>query len=502
MGLDCGADTDECAATATHNCALTAVCSNTPGSFTCSCKTGYTGNGIECQDIDECTDGGCLHTCANTAGSFTCGCNAGFMLNTDGRTCSDGSFQQWTRQFGTSSNDFGQGVAVDDDLKAYIVGYTNGAMHENIHLGQMDIVITKFSDAGIKEWTRQFGTSKNDYGLGIAVHDRSDVFVTGITNGELDENTNAGGLDIFVSKYNATGFKQWTRQLGTTSDDYGRGIAVDVNGNVYVTGETRGSFDGNANAGSSDIFIVKYNSEGAKQWIRQFGTASAENAVAIAISGNGAIYVTGSTRGALDGVNLGELDIVIAKYSNVGVKEWIRQLGTINDDAGSDIAVDEHNGIYVTGYTGGELHGGINAGGVDVFIVKFNSTGIKQWTRQLGTSSYDSGRGIAVDHSDSIYVTGDTEGDLDGNQNTGSSDVFIAKYSGEGVKQWMRQFGSSTLDSSRGVAVGKSGGAYVTGFTHGGLDGNSNAGQAYSSPSTHSTLLCRFYQFTIHVPRN
>ena len=59
----------------------------------------------------------------------------------------------------------------------------------------------------------------------------------------------------------------------------------------------------------------------------------------------------------------------------------------------------------------------------------------KQWTKQLGTSSVDKGRGVTTDSSDNIYVTGGTDGDLDGNTNSGSVDIFLVKYNSDGVKQ-------------------------------------------------------------------
>ena len=90
--------------------------------------------------------------------------------------------------------------------------------------------------------------------------------MTGYTKGGLDGNTSSGSADLFVVKYNSSGTKQWTKQLGTSSGEspYG-GVAVDSSGNVYAAGYTEGGLDGNTSAGDKDIFLVKYNSDGVKQ---------------------------------------------------------------------------------------------------------------------------------------------------------------------------------------------------------------------------------------------
>ena len=75
-------------------------------------------------------------------------------------------------------------------------------------------------------------------------------------------------------KYNSSGTKQWTKQLGTSSTDLANGVATDSSGNVYVVGYTYGELDGNTNTGASDIFVVKYNSSGTKQWTKQLGSSS------------------------------------------------------------------------------------------------------------------------------------------------------------------------------------------------------------------------------------
>ena len=97
--------------------------------------------------------------------------------------------------------------------------------------------------------------------------------------------------------------------------------------------------------------------------------------------------------------------------------------------------MDSSDNIYVTGYTAGGLVGNTTSGGTDLFLVKYNSSGVKQWTKQLGTSETDVTLSVSVDSSDNIYVTGYTEGGLDGNTNAGGMDIFLVKYNSSGVKQ-------------------------------------------------------------------
>ena len=129
----------------------------------------------------------------------------------------------------------------------------------------------KYNPSGPKQWTTHLGTSSNERANGVSTDSSGNVYVAGYTQGELDGNSSAGHKDLFVVKYNASGTKQWTKQLGTSSTDYAYGVATDSSGNVYVAGTTAGGLDGNSSAGNYDLFVVKYNSSGTKQWTKQLG---------------------------------------------------------------------------------------------------------------------------------------------------------------------------------------------------------------------------------------
>ena len=171
-------------------------------------------------------------------------------------------------------------------------------------------------------WTIQLGTTSGDYGNGVTTDSSDNIYVTGKTYGDLDGNTNSGGLDIFLVKYNSSGTKQWTKQLGTSSSDEGNGVTTDSSGNIYVTGETQGGLDGNTYSGYGDIFLVKYNSSGTKQWTKQLGTSYRDYGNGVTTDSSGNIYVTGSTRGGLDGnTSLNVYWTFLVKYNSSGTKQ-------------------------------------------------------------------------------------------------------------------------------------------------------------------------------------
>jgi hypothetical protein len=396
------------------------------------------------------------------------GCGGG---NSDG----NGPDGPWTKQLGTAGNDPSRGIAVDGGA-IYIAGTTGGGLDGNMNAGREDLFLVKFGLNGDKQWTRQLGTANHDGCAGVAVDASGNIYVTGSTEGGLDGNTHVGGSDLILVKYDPSGNKQWTRQMGTTSDDRGRGVAVDSGGNIYVTGDTKGGLDGNTNVGSSDLFLVKYDASGNKLWTRQLGTASNDGGENVTVDGEN-VYVIGGTQGGLDGnTNIGNADLILVKYDSAGNKQWTRQLGTVSIEIGTGVATDGSGNIYVTGATLGGLDGNPNTGDMDLILVKYDPSGTKQWTRQLGTASREMGVGVATDGGGNIYVTGATLGGLDGNTNAGDADLILVKYDPSGTKQWTRQLGTSSDDSGTDVAVDNVGNIFVTGSTEGGLDGNTNAG--------------------------
>ena len=167
--------------------------------------------------------------------------------------------------------------------------------------------------------TGTYQLATHDYANGVVTDSSGNVYVTGGTKGGLDGNTSAGNTDLFVIKYDSSGTKQWTKQLGSSGRDSANGIAIDSSGNLYVAGITYGGLDWNTNSGANDLFVVKYNSSGTKQWTEQLGTPSSDAANAVATDSSGNVYVVGVTYGVLGEKNIGNSDLFVVKYNSDGV---------------------------------------------------------------------------------------------------------------------------------------------------------------------------------------
>lgn len=266
------------------------------------------------------------------------------------------------------------------------------------------------------------------------------------------------------------GNKIWTRFSGNPdSNGGGNGVAVDSSGNIYVTGFINAGLDGQSNSGdiesTTDIVLMKYSTTGTKLWTRLTGTASNDVGNGIAIDSSGNIYVTGYVSDILDFQPFaGGSDIVLIKYDSSGNKMWTRLAGSTGYDYGNAVAVDSTGNIFVTGYVSNALDGQIFRGSYDIVLMKYNTTGHRQWTRLRGTNGIDLGYGVATDTIGNVFVTGHVSASLDGQAFTGGLfDIVVIKYNTTGHRLWTKLTGTADDDYSLGLAVDTSGFIYLVG---------------------------------------
>jgi uncharacterized protein (AIM24 family) len=332
------------------------------------------------------------------------------------------------------------------------------------------------------------GGTSVDVGNGIVVDAAGNVYVAGHYSGTASFGginiTSAGNYDVFVAKYNSSGTIQWVRSAGGTGFDSGTGIALDAAGNVYVTGLYSGtaSFGGSniTSAGNYDVFVAKYNSSGTLQWVRSAGGTSVDFGRGITLDATGNVYVTGyyagtASFGGISRTSAGNYDVFVAKYNSSGTILWVQSAGGAGFDEGKGIALDAAGNVHVTGYYQGTASfGGINitsAGGYDVFVAKYNSSGTILWVRSAGGTLTDESDGIALDAAGNVYMTGNYQGTANfggiSSTSVGNSDVFVAKYNSSGTILWVRSAGGIEYDLDGDIALDAAGNVYVTGHYQG-----------------------------------
>lgn len=383
---------------------------------------------------------------------------------------------QWVRQLGTISYDLATGIATDGEGNVYISGTTEGIAGipgdsgslGGPNQGGFDAWVAKYSGAGKLRWKRQLGTAHDDVSYSVATDAEENLYIAGRISGYLVGERYED--NAWVAKYSQSGVLLWYKQIANIGTSFANGVASDCHGNAFISG-AKFTLQDDGSSGSYDAFVAKYSEEGALLWMKQLGTAHGDFSEGVATDYEGNVYMSGYTDGSLGGANQGRSDAWVAKYSTEGALLWTRQLGTSEADGSAGIATDGEGNVYISGGTGGSL-GGANQGDPsgNTYVAKYSRDGTLLWTRQLGTSTWDSLHGVATDGGGNVYISGYTNGAL-GGANRGQIDAWIAKYSTGGALRWKRQLGTSEADASNGVAADHDGNVYMSGYTYGALGG-------------------------------
>lgn len=376
----------------------------------------------------------------------------------------------WTRMVGSPEIQRGFGVAVDPDKNVYVVGDTQGSFDGNAFSGVEDILLVKYDAAGRKLWTRFVGSKGNDVGVKVAVDRSKNVYLAGIFNDTLDGQRTQGGFDMCLIKFDPGGKKLWMRTSGSKETDSVTGLAIGPSGKIYVSGYSRGTFEGQVRAGKDDVFIFKYGPDGDRIWSRYFGTPEDDPTRDMAVDADENIYVAGFTEGSIDGQkNAGSYDVFVLKYDSAGTKQWARQWGGPENDQASAITADALGNVYVTGSSMG--------GSSALVLTKYDNKGTRLWTGRTHSVSVNaSGEGVAVDGSGNPYLAGRFQGPLDGQRGPGNEDICLIKYNRDGRKLSMKLWGTVPNDWVNGMAIDADGLIYLVGYTDGDLGGNKNLG--------------------------
>ena len=300
--------------------------------------------------------------------------------------------------------------------------------------------------------------------------------------------TNPGsGNDIFVLKYNRSGEIVWAKKFGGTSSEFGSSLKLDANGNIHIVGHFYGvgifGKDTLTSNGKNDIFLAKLDPSGNVLWAKQAGSTQLDYGFDLGLDAAGHVYITGSFRdlihfgGGNTLFSTGNNDAFLAKYDSSGNFIWAKKAGGSSSDIGRLIAVDKAGNSIIAGRFLGSMTfnsialGNItlNSNGVtDLFIAKYDPMGNVLWAQKGGGVVTDAPRGIEIDETGNLYISGVFSGTASfGSEtinSTGASDIFLAKYNSSGQVSWAKKFGGSQEDSGYGITIDHEGYLYLTGF--------------------------------------
>ncbi len=382
-------------------------------------------------------------------------------------------------------------------------------------------------DPGVRLWGSYYGGNNTESALASCSDPAGNVYFGGTTNSSggtgiatvgSHQALYGGGADnAYIAKFNSAGVRLWGTYYGGNIREFGLYVAADANGNCALAGysfgsppnviSTPGSHQVAYGGGFTDAFVVKFNTNGVRQWGTFYGGPGHDTGLGVTFDQAGNLYLCGKTDAATPGIIAtggvhqssfgGVEDAFLVKFNLTGTRIWGTYLGGIGTDEGKALCTDKYGNIYMTGSTDNSTPNAIatpgahqntfGGGGYDAYVVKFNSNGIRLWGTQYGGNGTDRGYGVAVDDSLNIYMSGKTASTnsmttLVSHQpfyGGGPNDAFLVKFDSTGVRKWGTYYGGTGDDDGWGCALHKTGHVYIAGST------TSQTGTVIATPGSH-----------------
>lgn len=366
--------------------------------------------------------------------------------------------EEWNVTFGGSSDDVGTYGQQTSDGGYIITGYTSsyGAdapfswLVKEQYRG--DLWLIKTDPTGKKEWDKTLGGLGKDLGFFVQqTKDGGYIIVGGKKSFWI-----IGNYDVWAIKTDANGNIEWDRTFGGSGEDIGFSAQQTKDGGYIIVGYTSLS-------GGKKAWLIKIDSQGNKEWDVATGRVESE-AASVQLTKDGGYIITGYT----PSLNGGKEDVWLKKTDSKGYSEWSKAFGGPNKDIGLSIQQTTEGGYIITGLT--ESFG---AGKGDVWLIKVDSEGNKEWNRTFGGPNFDSGASVQQTRDGGYIITGYHSITSTGISNSYSqlfrtSDlgrVWLIKTDSEGNEQWNETFGGLRNDWGNSVQVTQDGGYFITGVT-------------------------------------
>lgn len=358
------------------------------------------------------------------------------------------AFEDFKTTDGTQNFFYKNVVKTDGSGNIYTLGATTTSNSTT------DILLSKKNSSGITLWTKQINGSANyhDFGAGLTVTSGGDVYITGaVTN-----NTTTLAPSLIVVKYNSSGTQQFSSTYsGAGYGALGKDIVVDGSGNSYITGTESNS------SGNTDILTICFNSSGSQSWVDTWDYLGLnDGGVKIAYRAN-KLSVTGAVTISSNNYKISTISFT----ASTGVRSETITLGstmTSSVEIVTDMVTDASDNIYLCGATE------VSGQGYNYFLAKLTSSLTIAWQQTYNGASNlnDQAKGVKVDASGNVYVTGYSTSSTQG------KNIVTIKYNSSGTQQWLQTINSSTNgdDQAFDMEIDNSANLYVSGSIADGIN--------------------------------
>lgn len=344
----------------------------------------------------------------------------------------------WERTFGGTEREIGWSVQVTGDGGCIIGGLTH-----SFGAGQTDYYLIKVDSEGNMEWQRTFGTEKRD--MSIHVQNATDQgYILCGTTGYGSDNS-----DIYVVKTDSNGILDWEKTYGGEASERGGCIRPTADGGYIVCGTTS-----SYRAGDSDIYLLKISSTGERDWEKTYGGSGRDWSQAVQITSDDGIIIGGNTAS----YGQGKQDVYLIKTDHDGNKEWEKTYGGPENEFifGTEGLIQAEDGGFVF-CTYGQSFG---EGMTDCYVVKTDSSGDIEWEKTFGGAQDDGALSVLQMQDSGYLICGYTK-----STGAGDRDVYLVKIDQNGNKEWEKTFGGPGFDCGIAIQMTNDGGLIICGET-------------------------------------